>query len=447
MSARLEYSESIEWLEQLYSRPHLPASVVELSRAEFLLRQLGDPQNSFKSVHVAGTTGKGSTTTMIGGILQASGIKVGVFRSPHLYSYRERMAVDERTIDEEMWVRSFLAASKVARGMEAGVYTGYTHGRPTLFEVLFAMTSWYFRESGVQWAALETGMGGRLDATNTVQSSVAVITNVSREHTQVLGETLEAIAAEKAAIVKGPEEVVTTEEQESVLGVIQERVASQQAHMQRLNQDFCFHTESRSLSSQDVALEDATARLTVTLSTGAAYAAVNASAAFAAARALSRHDVTISDREVIRGLQASRIPGRFEVVGENPLVILDGAQSVAGMHSLRRSLQGVLPEGNVVLLFTAMADKDSDAMASAIGDAVQSVVLTRAPGTNRAAGVSALGRSFDGKVPHIMCNDDPDEALALALRLAAPSGTLIIAGSLYLVGWARQRFIRREIWT
>ena len=167
------FDQTIELLDGLYHRPILPAREVGLERAAHFLRQLGDPHLAFRSVHVAGSTGKGSTTSMIASMLQASGFRTGCFRSPHLYEYTERIAVDGQDIGRDAWVRCFERLWPAVQAMESGGESEYRLGRPSWFEVMFALMSLYFQDMEVEWAAVETGLGGRLDATNLLRSDVA----------------------------------------------------------------------------------------------------------------------------------------------------------------------------------------------------------------------------------------------------------------------------------
>ena len=245
MTVSREFDETIAWLEDLHTRPHVPAATAGLRRAEFLLAQLDNPHRAFRSVHVAGSTGKGSTTTMIGSVLQAAGNQTGYFRSPHLETYRERIAINEVPIDESSWIRYFKQVADVSGDMERGVFAAYDLGRPTVFEVLFAMAALFFRDTGVAWAAIETGMGGRLDATNTLASDVAVVTNISLEHTRVLGSTVEEIAVEKAAIIKSGCDAVTTTRDGTVREILAKRSAAQGVRLRCLGEDFEVETLAR----------------------------------------------------------------------------------------------------------------------------------------------------------------------------------------------------------
>jgi len=227
------YTESIEALDALYHGPIMPATEVGLRRVQYLLRRLGDPQNTFRSIHVAGSSGKGSTTSMIGSILQAAGFRTGYFRSPHLYDYTERINVDGVDIPRAHWVRHLDRVWPIVQDMRDDALPDYDLGRPSFFEVMFVLMALHFDESGVEWAAVETGLGGRLDATNSLLPDVAVVTDISLEHTRVLGNTVAAIATEKAAIIKPRTNAVTAARDPEALAVIEARARAVAAPHER----------------------------------------------------------------------------------------------------------------------------------------------------------------------------------------------------------------------
>ena len=223
MSGASAFQETIDQLDLLHQQPVVPASVAGLRRIEFLLERLGNPHRSFHAVHITGSSGKGSTTAMVGSMLQVAGFRTGYFRSPHLFSYTERIAVDNLDIAPDAWVSYFDQLWPVVEDMRQGRLPACDLGRPSHGEVLFALMALHFQSSGVEWAAVEVGLGGRLDATNALSADVAVITNVSLEHTHILGDTTEAIAAEKAAIIKSGSTAVTAADDPGALMVIEER--------------------------------------------------------------------------------------------------------------------------------------------------------------------------------------------------------------------------------
>lgn len=441
MTGYLTFDQTIDRLHRLYHQPIIPAPQVGLERAAYLLGRLGDPHRTFRSTHVTGSCGKGSTTTMVGSVLQAGGFRTGYFRSPHLVSYRERIAVDGEDIDEESWLRCFGRVWPLVESMCDGTASGYTLGRPSHFEVLFAMMAVFFAERNVKWAAVEAGMGGRLDATNLLDSDVAVITNVSLEHTHILGETVGAIAREKAAIIKHGSHAVTASEDPIVLEIIEQRAADVGAPLLRVGRDIKVRVNSEQLKSQRITLETTNDFLTIRLPVGGRFQASNAATAFAAITALKDRGVQLSDREIVRGFEQVQIPGRFELVSRNPSVILDGAHNPAEAHALRTALEPSLAGRRLILLFAAMADKDVAGMARQLGPISDAVIMTTAPDSEKAAALQALARAFEPWASEIVMEEDWRQALNLARSRTQRDCVLLVTGSMYLVGRVRTELL------
>lgn len=437
VSAARSFDESIRLLEQLFRTDIQPAGRVGLARAEYLLSRLGDPHRAFRSVHVTGSTGKGSTTTMVGNILRAGGFRTGFFRSPHLQSYRERMSIDGQDITEEQWVRHFNGVWPVVESMAANQPSGYTLGRPSFFEVMFALGSRHFASEGVEWAAMEAGMGGRLDATNTVDSEVAVITNVSLEHTKILGSTVRAIAQEKAAILKAGSVAVTASTHPDALEIIDARSRTLEIPLLRVPDDVTASIERFDLTGQAGRLRLPGREVRFNLPVLGDFQVTNAATAAAAAVALESRGVPLADELIARGLAQTRIPGRLEVISTDPLIILDGAHSPAAAEELARSIPRLLDNRSVTLVFAALADKDVDTMARHLAGISRSIIVTTAPDERRAAPPLSLATAFEraGVCPTVV--EDPVTAFQDALAQAGSDDAVIITGSLYLVGLAR----------
>lgn len=428
----LTYDESIDYLENLYRQPFVPASRAGLTRARTLLRRLGDPHNAFAAVHVAGSTGKGSTTTMIGSILQEAGFRTGFFRSPHLVTYRERISVNRHDIPADTWATYCAEIIPIAEAMRLGTIDGYDLGRPTLFEILFALAALHFAASGVEWAAVETGLGGRLDATNLLRSDIAVLTNVSLEHTRVLGPTIAAIAAEKAAIIKAGSRAVSTVADPEGSAVVERRASDVGAPLLRLN-----HEIVQIADGAEVTLRGGEWNVRTILALQGPHQAANAAAAFGAAVALRQSGISLTPEQVALGLSHAQLAGRYELVPGTPEIILDGAHNAAGMSALADTLEAEGRAG-IVLLFAAMDDKDVEKMVASIARLVADVTVTRVPNTGRSADPERIRSAFERVDIPVRVVDDPSNAVECALQLAGPDRALVVAGSLYLVGLARQ---------
>lgn len=425
-------------LEALATQPRRPASETRLRRAAMLLDRIGNPHREYRAIHVTGSSGKGSTTAMAGCILQAASFRTGLLRSPHLVSYTERIAVDGRDIAQEDWVRHFETVWPAVEAMSDGTLPNYDLGRPSFSEVLFAVASLHFRESGVQWAALEAGMGGRLDATNLVNSDVAVVTNVSLEHTQVLGDSITKIATEKAAIIKPGCSAVTASHHPDALAVIRRRATSVGAPLVTVPHDVSARAREQSTSESHWSVLAGDATYDVELGVLGTFQGTNAATAVAAALALRSRGITVPDRSIISGLEDTRVPGRLEFVSRHPPVLLDGAHNPDAAEKLVLALEELLPDERIVFLFGALVDKDVGAMAATMSRVASVVFVTRAPGTPRAATPANLAQCFvrNGCTTRVV--EDADTALGSALEEARRGGTLVVCGSLYLVGRVRE---------
>lgn len=421
-----EYHESLSYLERLYREPIIPSAKVELRRIHYLLEALGNPERSFRSVHVAGSCGKGSTVTMIGSVLREAGFRTALFRSPHLVDYRERIAVDGTDIGEDAWVRHW----DLVRPVIDELRNNRELGRPAFFEVMFALGCLHFAEQEVEWAAVETGLGGRLDATNALEPDVAVITNVSLEHTQVLGNSVEAIAVEKAAIIKrGAHAVVGTRDQR-VIDVVTRRAVDQNVPL-RHAADVKLLVLDEDWHGQTLDVERAG---TIRLPLAGQFQIENVSSAIAACAALRERRVQISNEALAAGLEGAALPGRMQFLDSHPPILLDGAHNPAAMAHLARAIGRLSAAKRTVMVFAALTDKNVNAMVENVAGHVQTVVVTRAPGTPRAAEPGDLATAFRRAGIDVMAVDDPTAALEAARELASEEDLIVVAGSMYLIG-------------
>jgi dihydrofolate synthase/folylpolyglutamate synthase len=319
---------------------------------------------------------------------------------------------------------------------------GYVWGRPSLFEVLFAIMADYFARAGIEWAAVETGLGGRYDATNTLQSDVAVVTNISLEHTQVLGTTVRAIAAEKAAIIKPGAHAVTAARDPEALDVIRARCEEVGAPLLEVGADVHARVLAEDVYGQKLELSGPGQRLTVSLPLAGAFQADNAATAFAAALSLGQRSVDVPAAAIEQGLERVRVPGRFEIEGQDPLIILDGAHNPAGAERLAEDIARLLPARKVVLVVAAMRDKDLNRMAGALGPLSSFTIITRAPGTERAASGPELAEAFTRWTERTVTELNTDRAMERARQEAGTHGVIVVTGSLYLVGHIRAQLAR-----
>lgn len=412
-----------------------------LGRMRALLAQLDDPQQALQGVLIAGTNGKGSAAAMVAAICQEAGLRTSQSPSPHLSSYRERILIDGQPISE---AHLEIVLEEALRASERGE-TRY--GLATEFELLTAAAFLWSARTHVDVAVIEVGLGGRLDATNTWQANVAAITNVGLDHQQFLGDTLEAVAREKAAIIKRGSRAVTTATG-TALGIIERRARRLDAPL-----EVC-----TPLAVEDMDLAGLTLRhprlgqLRVPLP--GRHQATNAAAALGIVAALADAGVAqVDDASVARGLGNVRWPGRFEVLEhEGRLIVLDGAHNPDGAIALAATIDELadrLPRGPATLMMAVMSDKKvADLLASVARSRVLAAsrfVASSVPDTDRALSAQALATAWEataGTKPAVAIHDDAEAALERALELAGESGgPLVVAGSLYLIGYIRPRLV------
>ena len=414
------YQESLDYLTAL-GRFGIKLG---LERTEALLHELGDPQDLFQGVLVAGTNGKGSVCAMVASILRASGYRVGLMPKPHLISYTERIQVDHRPIAENDFAALLTELQPTINKVAAEL------GPPTEFEILTSAALYYFARAGIDLLVCEVGLGGRLDSTNVLDLGVSAITNIALDHTQYLGSTLEAIAAEKAGILK-PDSIAITGAQPPALAVIEAAAQTQQIPLLRLGQEI-------ELTAIDK--EWAGVQATVTTPAGTyrdlrvpllgLHQADNAALAIAAIDALRSRGWEISDGALRDGLARTRWPGRLEVVDRNPIVLVDGAHNPAGLERSLATVQKLAKERQLVIVFGAMKDKDLPAM-MALLRATNAPVIFSAIDWHRAATPELLARRFGAPAETA---ESSGEALDLARQRASSTEIVLVCGSLYLVG-------------
>jgi dihydrofolate synthase/folylpolyglutamate synthase len=393
-----------------------------LERVTALLDALGRPQGRYRVVHVVGTNGKSSTARYVASLLRTHGLRAGAYLSPHITGYVERVLVDGRPVAAE----AFGAAVERVRGAVARLPGGL--GETTQFEVLTVAALLVFADSGVEAVALEAGLGGRLDATNVVKAPVVVLTNVGLEHTEVLGDTREAIFAEKAAVIKGGD---------AVFGALD--------GLERAAADVCARAGARAhFLGSDFRVEGPPDRFSVwtgwaaygelSVPSPAAYQVVNAGLAVAAAELLLGRLEPAAVREALRD---TLVPGRLQVLGRDPLVLADGAHNPDGMRALAASLAGLAPPRPRVAVLAIMRDKAYREMVDILLPLVDAVVCTQAsePRSLKASELESAVReaaSAAGRDLLVAAVGEPHDAVTLG-RTQAGSGTLLITGSLYLL--------------
>lgn len=429
----MDYNGSLAYLADLGKF----GSVLGLERILGLLEELNHPEKKIKTIHVTGTNGKGSVTAFLSNILKASGYKVGTFTSPHFVKYNERMTINGEDISDEAFTK---LVEQVAEAEEKFKIRGGQ--QPTQFEVLTAMAFVYFLEQKVDYAVVEVGMGGLWDSTNVITPELSLITNVTLEHTNVLGKTVEEIAEQKAGIIKPGVPVVTAAVGEA-LEVIRAKANEEQAKLYVYGTDFTAEGLESSVEGQVFAFKDfgkETEDFRSDLENAATYRTtllgdhqlLNAAVALKGARvlaALGAKNITATTLE--EGIAATTWPGRLECIGKKPTVLLDGAHNPSGVTVLRNALDKYYPEGKRYFVFGMMADKDMQQVAGILFRPEDKVFAVTADFSPRAARGEDLARLIGSKASAYA---NVLEAYKEALREAGSGDIICVCGSLYLVG-------------
>jgi dihydrofolate synthase/folylpolyglutamate synthase len=393
----------------------------DLGRMERLTALLDNPQQRFEAIHIAGTKGKGSTAAMIASILRAAGYKTGLYTSPHLHTFRERVQLDGQLISEE-------AVADLTERLQPQIPQIEDL---TTFEIMTALAFLYFAEEEVDLAVLEVGMGGRLDATNIVTPLVAVITSLSYDHTPYLGSTLPLIAREKAGIIKDGAVVVSAPQSPEAMAVIEEVCQERGALLFRIGEQWTWQGEGASLEGQSftVDLNNPGAWPEDLRPSGARcghrywmpllgeHQLINATTAVAVAELLPGLGVHISEEAIAQGLRQVRWPGRLEVLSRAPFLVVDGAHNADSAHQLAAALRKCFQYERLFLIFGASLEKDVDGMLRELLPLVHRVIVTQAQHP-RASAVQPLREELLARGYEPLSSNSVAEALDCALGLA-----------------------------
>ena len=379
------------------------------------MASLGNPQNRLRSIHIAGTNGKGSTTNDIRSILQAAGYKVGSFTSPFMITHLDRIRINNQDIREEAFL-----------GITNRYYDSWMEWDLSMFEIDMCISVFYYLEEQVDFCVFETGLGGRKDATNILQPLVSVITNIGMDHMEFLGDTLEKIAKEKAGIVKEGIDLITAEDKECCLQVFQKHTASAHAQCIKAGEISNIQETADGLSFDYGNVKD------VALYGKARYQCRNAALAIEVCLYLQRQGhIRLTEVQLRTGLHQAVWIGRFETISKEPLIILDGAHNADGIHALCETLKQM---EDVQVLFSVLKDKNFEAMLQEL-ETVCGEILVVPFYNERALDV----RLLEGR-KHIHLMESYERAIPHALQKVKP---LVITGSLYFISDVRKYLIEK----
>ena len=429
----MTYAEALQYLESFINYEKMDGynykSSLKLERMKRFASLLGDPQDRVKSIHIAGTKGKGSTATYVHSILKAAGYRTGIYTSPHLVDFRERIKIDDRLISEE-------ELSSILERVKAVIEGHLKRDRPSFFEVYTAIAYMYFMEQKCDFAVYEVGLGGRLDATNIINPLVSAITPLSYEHTDKLGATLTQIAIEKCGIIKSGSICVSAPQEEEALKVVEETCRARSAQLILVGKDInfeevCFSDKEQVFNVTGIFGEHPILKSRLI----GVHQMINAATAVGLAGALRMRGVKIFPDSIRAGIENAFWPGRLEIIKRDPYVILDGAQNKASAEALARTIKNRFRYGKLILVLGVSKDKDIRGILDILAPISDSMVLTKAKLVARAMEPEDIKRHAAAGNAAVTSN--VEDALKKAYSIAGKDDAILVTGSLFVVCDAR----------
>jgi len=398
-----------------------------------ILSGLGNPENHFNCIHIAGSNGKGSIASLLSTILCESDYKVGLYTSPHLVRFNERICINNQPISDGDVIDAY---EKVSANHHSG-------REPTFFEITTAMAFYEFKKHGVDWAVIETGMGGRLDATNIITPALSIISNISLEHKMYLGNTIAQIAAEKGGIIKEKIPLVTGARQKTALEVIKRIAENRNAPIYCMGEAFRVRRNPKGTFTY-FGIDNKWTNLVNSLQ--GRHQVENAAIALASCEVIKKRGASIPYDNIKKGLAKNKWPARLEVVSKNPTVILDGAHNLSAARNLKRYLNKNLKDRKITLVIGILDDKPYKAMLQTLIPGCHRVILSR-PEIDRALEPEKLHPIAKSLNSNVFIVPKVAEAIKYALENSSSNEVICIAGSLYVAGEAKAYFDDSDYFT
>lgn len=424
--------KTIKYLEEL----RVLGSNYGLERTERLLELLGNPHKKLKLIHIAGTNGKGSTSSILGKVLIEHGYKVGFFNSPHLEEIEETIRVNDENIPEEDLV---YLLEEIKPYVNKVVEEGYKH--PTEFEVLTCIMFLYLYRQKVDFGVIEVGLGGRLDSTNVIKPILSIITSISLDHTNILGNTIQEITNEKAGIIKDAIPVITCNQKDEALYIIKNKALLTKSKLTIVDSnDFVFlEIVNDDIPYQRVSVNFNNNKYTLDLALLGKHQIINLSLAIKALEELEKLNyIKVNISKLYKGVKNVKWKGRLEVLKKDPFIVIDGAHNIAGIEFLKSNIEEYFKYKNLYLILGILADKNVEEMVKIIAP-VATEVYTVTANSIRAASANELKEVVLEYNNNCIAFDDYDKAIKLSLSKANKDDLIVAAGSLYMIGEIRKQ--------
>ena len=436
----MNYRQAEEYLNSFVNYEQIPGiSYAQpgytLRHVEELLNRMDNPQLAATTVHIAGTKGKGSVAVMIAQVLSSSGYRTGLYTSPHLHNLRERISIDGSLIFEA----DFAAATTEIKPFIESMKHDASLRQLTYYEAVTALAFAYFQKKQVDFQVLEVGLGGRLDATNVARPAVCIITSISMDHSQILGNSLGEIAREKAGIIKPGCWVVLSPQPEEAAAVITDICREQRAKVVQVGKDITWHKIGGDLHQQSLVIDGRTGKYQVSIPLLGDFQLENAATAVAALEILASGGFAISAAGIADGLGQVKWPGRFQILRQQPTVLVDGAHNVESMKRLVSNIKAYFARKRIYLVFGTSCDKDIRGIVNELIALSSQIIVTQAS-HSRAATLSTLVAELTKRGIKPETKETVAESISRALSLADEADIICVTGSLFVVAEALDYF-------
>lgn len=424
----MKYEEAMKYITEVGNF----GSNYGLERTYKLLEHLGNPERDLKLIHIAGTNGKGSTTSMITEILMGEGYKVGMYTSPFIEEFEERIQINRNNIPKESLA---ILMDEIKVAVDKVIEAGYNH--PTEFEIITVLMLLYFKKENIDFGVIEVGLGGTLDSTNVIKPIIQVITSISFDHTNLLGNTLEKIAREKAGIIKRGIPTVIYPQQEEVLKVIKNKCFEMDSELYIANNE---NLKFKNIVNLDkpYQLLKYNNEIDILLPLLGEHQIINLSVAMQAIEVLNNKDIIdISIANIVKSIKNVSWKGRLEVLSNNPYVVIDGAHNIQGIKTLSRNIKNYFKYENLYLILGILADKDVEEMIKIITPMAKKVYSVT-PNSIRGELAESLKDEVSKFNKNCKAFDKYEEAYLEALNDASEKDLILASGSLYMIGDMRK---------